>query len=720
MTPDNLFVFAAKRINAAWISDPQQRRGSMFTARASLLIWSICAGLICFGTSVAENIIWPANCKVVDITKSPYSADNTGKTDVTAILNNAIDKECCQPTWLSKWVYLPNGTYLVRGTVKWRTAPSVGPFLQGQSKAGTVIRLADGTWTSAGLNYVLNTGLGASSADCFNRGIRNLTINIGKNNAGASGILFFSNNEGIISDVDIISEDGNGTIGLSVTQSMNGPNLVRNLYVKGFSYGVQTNALSGVTLLNTTVENQKTCGVYCSGSPLWIDGLVSNNKVRAVRNNGQMVLVDAVLNGGDAATDAISNEGGGWIFLRKISASGYKRALSCVSTSVPAASIPQGTTITGDFSSHGSKSLFPSAASALNLPKKLPPDPEWEQDMSKWALVSTYKTTGRTDVQAFQAAIDDVTKTSIALDMNLTFNADVHVRNNIKLIVSTFSGWFKNGTANVIVDEGTAPVVKFLNIDYYRPDINGAAEEVPVCMVQRSSRTVIYESAVDWDLYGEGSGDIFVLDAPIRIKLSNAQQHLWTWHFNGETWMLGQEFKMSAGTARLFGWKAEHENTKVITTGGTLEMLGFLMYSPTNDSRPLISVTNTEFSCAMLTQIGNPYNLVVRETRNGVTKDLTGGGSAALFLGNTVTVGINEQPRVVPYVYPKDSRLFIYPSKSRNAMPRIPESERAFMIDIRGRVIATSGSRAEGAGLLFPAILPRGVYSWWETTDGGQ
>jgi hypothetical protein len=674
---------------------------------------------VLFGTSAGENIVFPANCKVVDITKAPYNADNTGKTDVSSIINNALNTECCQSTWLSKWVYLPNGTYLVRSTLNWRVAPSVGPFLQGQSKAGTVIRLADGTWTSTGLNYVINTGLGSNSQDAFNRGIRNLTVNIGRNNAGASGILFFSNNEGIVSDVNIISEDGNGTIGLAVTQPMNGPSLVRNLYVKGFAYGVQTNASIGVTFLNTTVENQKTCGVYCSGSPAWFDGLVSNNTVRAVRNSGQMVLVDAVLNGGDAATDAISNEGGGWIFLRKISASGYRKALNCASTSVPAASIPTGLTIPGDFSSHGSKSLFPSAASAINLPKKLPPDPEWEQDMSKWAIVSTYKTSGRTDVQAFQAAIDDLTKTTIALDMNLTFDADVHVRNNIKLIVSTFCGWKKNGTASVIVDEGTAPVVKFLNIDYYRPDVNGQSEEVPVCLVQRSSRTVILESGVDFDMYGEGSGDMFVLDAPIRLKLSNPQQHLWAWHFNGETWMNGQEFKMSAGTARLFGWKAEHENMKVVTTGGTLEMLGFLMQSP-GGSEPLISVTNTEFSCAMLNQIANPRNVVVRETRNGVTKDLTGGGSVPLFLGNTQVVGVNEQPRVVPHVYPKGSRLVLYLSKSRIQMLRIPEPESAFMIDIRGRVIATAGSQAQEAGLLFPPILPRGVYTWWQMTDCEQ
>jgi hypothetical protein len=148
-------------------------------------------------------------------------------------------------------------------------------------------------------------------------------------------------------------------------------------------------------------------------------------------------------------------------------------------------------------------------------------------------------------------------------------------------------------------------------------------------------------------------------------------------------------------------------------------MLGFLMQSP-GGSEPLISVTNTEFSCAMLNQIANPRNVVVRETRNGVTKDLTGGGSVPLFLGNTQVVGVNEQPRVVPHVYPKGSRLVLYLSKSRIQMLRIPEPESAFMIDIRGRVIATAGSQAQEAGLLFPPILPRGVYTWWQMTDCEQ
>jgi hypothetical protein len=662
----------------------------------------------------AENIVFPPNCGVVDITKPPYNADNTGKTDVSAILTQALTDERALTSWISKIVYLPNGTYLVRSTIRQKEPPfTVGPHLQGQSKAGTVIRLADSTWpvSSGTLQFVLSTGNGV--AQCFNRGVRNLTVSIGRNNAGASGIWWFGNNEALLSDVDVISEDGTGMVGLNGGSGESGPSGVRNLYVKGFSVGVQVGALNAVTFQNVTVEGQRTCGILNSGQPAWFDNFVSINRVRAVRNTsgGSMVLVDANLTGGDSTVDAISNEGGGKIFVRNVTALGYRKAISCASTTQPAASIPAGMTI-DEFSSHGSTSLFPSEPRTINLPRKSAPEPEWEQDMSKWAIISSY-TTGRTHAQAFQAAIDDLTKTVVALDMDLNLSGTVYVRNNIKFIIGTKSCLFKQGTdASIEIVDGISPVVKFQNINYSRPD----RQEVGIPIVQRSSRALIVESSAT-DVHADSSGDVFVTDLVAKLNINNPLQHVWAWHFNGELYSIGMELTMTAGVARIFGWKSEHENTKVATTGGTLEILGFLMYSPSGSHpQPLFQITNTNFCCALLSQIGNPYNLIVRETRAGVTKDLTGttsgtGTSVPLFLAYNISDAA-KNPRQGSLPAPQGNlHRMVRLTRSPLSLESMPASAGLIdLMDTRGRVMSIGRPDEKGRCIVLPVNLPLGVY----------
>ncbi len=145
---------------------------------------------------------YPQFCNnVIDVTKPPYNADNTGKIDCTQALRRAID-DCLRgyvdslnklreelltlykeqggnvyvgaeagrvidgqvymtmpkevpPT---KFIYLPNGTYLVSDTISYTFdnlfAPQNATYtcelcrnlhLLGESKEGTIIRLADNT-----------------------------------------------------------------------------------------------------------------------------------------------------------------------------------------------------------------------------------------------------------------------------------------------------------------------------------------------------------------------------------------------------------------------------------------------------------------------------------------------------------------------------------------------------------------------------------------------
>jgi len=113
---------------------------------------------------------------------------------------------------------------------------SHGPWLVGESREETIIRLKDGTWTTPLYNFMPTDGkpeskvyeqtvlsTGDSTNTTFNKIIRNMTVNIGRNNGGAVGVMYNTSNSGYLGEVDIISEDGKGAAGLALAGLENGP-----------------------------------------------------------------------------------------------------------------------------------------------------------------------------------------------------------------------------------------------------------------------------------------------------------------------------------------------------------------------------------------------------------------------------------------------------------------------------------------------------------------
>jgi len=597
----------------------------------------ICVAGIFQSPAFAENIINPPRSGWVDVSKSPYNADTTGKTDVTAILQKAINDNDLGPGNSYRTIYLPNGNYLVSNTVQWSTGNSQGPVFQGQSRKGVVIRLKDGTFTGTGSTAspkaVLATGDGV--AQNFNKAIFNLTVNIGSNNSGACGVYFYSNNEGIIENVDIISEDGQGSVGLHLGNGEQGPCMARKIYVKGFKYGVWGDALNSVTLSQIAVQGQSTCGLACGGRSMYVDSLTSINTAPAVLNESDLVLINGNFAGGSASVPAITNNAR--IFARNITTSGYSKAISDLGQGRKIAA-PTGMTI-NDYSSYGCLTLFPSPLRSINLPIKRPPDVEWEQDTAKWANINDYKTGNRTDVQALQAAIDDPKKTSIIMpDIWHTIDSPVYIRGNIKRIVGTCRvacEWGVSGPilGTFVITDGTAPVVQIERLNCQGTSI-----------FQQSSRTVIVEAVtnefedpkVDNDR-ADGTGDLFLIDCVARLKVTNPKAHVWAWQFNSEQQSYffnskpdtsqAYNLKMLGGTAWIFGYKTEVYGTKGHFYNAVAELLGFYNYAgcrgraePTQfyakeSNISIVSGTQLVFGCPL-------YDTLVTVVRGGVTKNL--------------------------------------------------------------------------------------------------
>jgi hypothetical protein len=285
--------------------------------------------------SGAENIIFPNSAGVIDVTGAPYFAKGDGIADDTRAIQRALNDYPAQ----GAVIYLPNGTYRISRTLHWPMGRNEGQrqkltSLQGQSRAGVVIRLTDqcpGFQDPAQPRETVNTGGGP--AQRFFNSIRNCTFDTGRGNPGAIGVRFNASNCGVMRDVDIRSGDGAGVIGLDQSYADDfGPCLVKNVSVTGFDTGIAVaHGVNGIVYEHITLRNQNRVGWENRGMPISIRGLRSDNQAPVLRNvewYGLVTLLDAELIGrGSASNVAAIERLAGGLFLRNIRVSGFAHVL---------------------------------------------------------------------------------------------------------------------------------------------------------------------------------------------------------------------------------------------------------------------------------------------------------------------------------------------------------------------------------------------------------
>ena len=315
----------------------------------------------------AENITFPADAGIVDVTRPPYNAKGDGVTDDTAAIQKAFDDNVDR----GAYIYLPNGIYRISDTLRWGgdEGRQRNTVLQGQSRDGTVLLLRDHCPGFANPRHPKGcVYTGHAPAQRFFNEIHNLTVDTGIGNPGACGIQFIANNQGGMYDVTIISGDGQGVNGLDLGYTNEqGPCLIKNIKVVGFDNGVYSaNGVASEVLEHITVERQNKVGFRNDGQPCTLRGLVSRNAVPALRNAaGFLTLTDCVFTGIGKASGqpALINDAG--LFARNIQTSGYKTALEDHTGSqrreLAGPIIPQWTSKPGI-------SLFGAPNKGLNLP----------------------------------------------------------------------------------------------------------------------------------------------------------------------------------------------------------------------------------------------------------------------------------------------------------------------------------------------------------------
>ncbi|HEY1064653.1 MAG TPA: glycosyl hydrolase family 28-related protein, partial [Pirellulales bacterium] len=396
------------------------------------------------------DVAFPATSGVVDVTKAPYFARGDGRTDDTAALQQALD----DVMGLHKVLYFPAGTYLVSKTLTWKKKNSAGRdawgknYIQGRNVSKTIIRLQDGVFTDEKNPQSIMWCGGFGSADWFHNYIQDVTFDVGRNNPGAIGLQFYSNNSGAVRDCRILAAEGSGLIGLDLGhRDMNGPLLVRNCEIVGFRRGVATaRAVNGQTFERLTLRGQTEVGFENAGQSVSVRGLLSDNAVPALKLYGFTCVVDSKLIGrpGAESHPAVINYNHGRLFLRDVETSGYRRAVGDVETPDSAAawriSGPDKPGSAGplvaEYSSHPPTILFPSPARSLRLEVKESPD-VFREPTEKWANVDDFGAdpTGEKDSSAaIQKAIDSGART-VFLPGSYALDHTVLIRGAVRRLV---------------------------------------------------------------------------------------------------------------------------------------------------------------------------------------------------------------------------------------------------------------------------------------------
>lgn len=377
-----------------------------------------------------ERVQMPPDAGVHVVTDFGAVPDD-GKDDTEAF-RRAIDSEAKG----HRVVFVPEGTYHISDTVgwaRWRT-------LLGETMATTVIQLTDrapGFDSPASPKPVIQTaipnvryGNDSVANAAFDNYIVNLTIDTGRDNPGAIGLLYTTHNQGMVDRVIVRSGDaeGAGVAGIDLSQTEFGPGMLRHVTVEGFDRGINTlGQVSHATLEHITLRGQREAGIV-NRLPMSLHGLRSQNTGPAVRNEAgwlaHLVLIDADLSGGSASEPAIDSLSES-LYLRDIRVQGYGTplrhrgedlTLSGVSELVIGVTFPESSRAEGH----------------IQLPIEEPPR-VYDEPMSQWAVL---RPTDRDQTAELQAALTSGAATVFLAPGTYRISATLVIPASIRRIVS--------------------------------------------------------------------------------------------------------------------------------------------------------------------------------------------------------------------------------------------------------------------------------------------
>ncbi len=591
---------------------------------------------------MAENIVFPPQSRVIDLSRPPYNAKGDGVTDNTEAIQRALNDHPAQGALL----YLPNGVYIIHDTLRWGRDERL-TVLQGQSRDRTVLKLPDqrpGFTDAAQPRAMVWTG--GTPAQRFRNQIRNCTFDTGHGNPGAIGVRFDASNVGCLRDVLIRSGDGAGVIGLDMSYADDfGPCFVKNLEVRGFDTGIATKyGVNSVVFENVTLRDQRRLGWSNTGQPITVRHLTSVNRVPVLRQEGWggfFTLLDSTLTGqGEASQHPALDLLAGGMFIRDLTVKGYASALRKTANG-------ETETVKGPVVREWASRRLPgSAAQTLRLPVKETPELPWD-DPKTWAVITDYggKADGQTDdSEALQRAIDSG-KTTVCLPSGtVVLKRPIVIRGRVRRLIGCetflkFPEPMPAGTSIFTVGDSPEPVLVVERFASFFWDNRTASNFI----ANPTRRTLVLKELGDVDDTSDdhpngrgtivsGPGELFVEDVTGRFHLMPGAR-AWMRYINPETnqdhrnttlesqWHLKNE----GGQLWVLGIKTEGPGPVLAASRGSRsEILGGLMYSSggartqdqpaftLDDSQASIAITEANFS-------KNAYPSLIRVRKRGKT-----------------------------------------------------------------------------------------------------
>ncbi len=627
------------------------------------------------------NMIYPTDVfiekggPIIDITKPPYSAKGSGDpadadhntkafVAVYDFIMAQLDKygdmnrKVTQPssTACSYMIYVPNGVYYVNDTLIYsgpvrRVAGVQREYCVwlrfiGQSRSGTVVRLIDncpGFGDKDNPRPIFSFGKKRDVNPMkANNAIKNLTIDAGKGNPGATGIRWTSANNGAANELLLRAGDGSGFVGYDF--AMGGPcGYFRDIVVEGFDYGIRIGThrryFYNPTLEYITVRGQRKAGILCESGSGTLRKIGSVNKAPAIKitdSYSHVVVLDSEFTGGSTSKAAIEivddGHGIGHLFARNVSVSGYGSGVRKDGAVVQVGSVRE------YVSDPIVKSSPTMPAVSMNMPIEEVPFAEWEQDLSKWATAGTGD--GRTDDSAaIQRAMNDTTKSVFYFPKrHYAIGRTISVPGHVKVIDFMFSK-ISGRTAFRISEDSPAPI-------HFR-DLCKSGRRSRVLIEQDCMRTVCTELVAG--RFGNPGNHPGAKAFLCSTSISRPDQDYWIRNVN-LFWRWGNDeyrdylFHIGDGCrVVMLGYKTEGGGVGFNLAGTSrVEILGGvhanhgrpLWYT---DAYPYIKANGAEVSIVTrFMQGGRTYETYVEDERDGATRTFSSSDFPELGTDNPV------------------------------------------------------------------------------------
>ncbi len=608
------------------------------------------AALILCGAIQASAVeyVFPADAGIIDV-KRDFGAKGDGTSDDTTAIQKAIVTALLGNYRNPRFIYLPDGTYLISAELKaritdapdgqggWCDGWRCGLVLVGQSRDKTVIRLKDRTPAFADTSKpraMLITGStlhnneqrqGGWGNEGFQNTLMNFTVDTGTGNPGAIGIDYIASNRGTLEDVTVRSGDPSrcGFVGVDLNRPWPGPALVKNVAIDGFDHALRQNSMDcSMTYEHLTLTNQLVCAIRGTGEPfLSLRGVTSRNAVPFMVVDGDNAVVNIldstlVYTGKEVAPPAITSTC--HLVLKGITVDGYPVVVAGPGKHEAAAPAVDLTAKAGKgqvalFTSRAPFRLIPGPEAVPDLPVK--ETPTWHStDLKKWANANAFAKGSRT--AGIQEAIDSGAEVVYLPNGEYRVDETIILRGKLRKLMGC--------EALISPGAGVDPLIRFSGVEAKTMILEhlGIRGDVEHDCVQT---LVIRKCDSGYRNTPRGSGDVFLEDGMFDHPRIFFPQNLWARQLNSE--FGGRpNFTNRGGKAWILGYKVEGWVSAIHNIGGVTEC--YALYAMTGDGdwdqlKKTPFVVNQEGWVVVSFRDGGQgqHPIKVRDTWDGATKE---------------------------------------------------------------------------------------------------